>query len=161
MSLFNLSRPLRASWMAVVFTGFSFSTTADTVRLQWDPSSDGSVTRYRVYSSASSADTFSPVLETSALEANISLPGSLVGYRFYVTALDAQDAESDPSNAVTFGPRLNYLRYADSLSISWNPAGFTLQSAPTLQGPWTTRSATSPVLIEPTGASQFFRLLKN
>ena len=156
--------PRLGAWVAIAFSAFSFSAFAltDTVRLQWDPSPDRSVTEYRVYSSASSStDSFSPVLNTREPAANVSVPGSLAGYRFRITALNAAGAESDPSNDVSVGPQLHHEVYGDILSLSWSDAGFTLQSAPDIQGPWRTRSTTSPTSIQRGSSPQFFRLMRN
>ena len=155
-------KSIRSPLLAIALGSFSVLARADVANLAWDASPDSTVTGYRVYSAPASTSSFSRVLDTSALEASISNPGSLVGYRFYITALNAQGGESDPSNTLELGPRLQYnLAYGSDLSLSWNVAGFALQSAPTVQGPWTTRATSSPARINPNGPPQFFRLVKN
>ena len=157
----KLSRSVR-SWLATVAIGaFSLGISAlgDTLRLHWEASPDSSVTQYRIYGSPNATSRFDPELTTRAVEASITHPGPLAGYRFYVTALNAQGVESDPSNFVEVGPRLGYDWLGDRrYSVSWDEAGFVLQSAPTVRGPWTLRATTSPFEIDLTGPAQFFRL---
>jgi len=147
---------------AIAIGAISMSANADVIQLKWDASPDSSVTRYRVYSSPSATDPFTPIQDTQILEANVTSEGSSVGYRFYVTALNAEGAESDPSNAIQLGPQLAYNRPSEkNLLFSWDEVGFALESAPSVEGPWTVRSTTSPITISSEGPPQFFRLMKN
>jgi hypothetical protein len=58
-------------------------------------------------------------------------------------------------------PPLNLRRAGSELRLEWDVAGFMLQSAPAVGGPWTDLTdAVSPHLLAPTGAVDFFRLKK-
>jgi len=55
-------------------------------------------------------------------------------------------------------PRLTMLDDGSELLLFWSGAGFGLEEAETLPGPWTASDATSPVTIVPDQARRFFRL---
>ena len=59
-------------------------------------------------------------------------------------------------------PRLNFQTLHNQLVLSWANAGFNLQTAPAVTGPFTNLSAaTSPYTNALTGVQQFFRLISN
>ena len=59
-------------------------------------------------------------------------------------------------------PRLDFQTLNNQLVLSWTNAGFNLQSAPTLTGPFTNLPvATSPYTNPLTAPQQFFRLIGN
>ena len=74
---------------------------AGKVRLEWDPSPDLVVTRYRVYASADLSNFGSPVAVTFGTRAEVNdlIEGQL--YYFGVTAVDLFGNESDFSNLVS------------------------------------------------------------
>jgi hypothetical protein len=47
-----------------------------------------------------------------------------------------------------------------NLILTWTPAVGTLLQAPSVNGPWTTNSATSPYMITPTGSQLFYRVVQ-
>lgn len=55
-------------------------------------------------------------------------------------------------------PKLNITLEGSSISISWIGTGYNLQSAATLQGPWSNVSSTSPYVTTPSSKQQFYRL---
>jgi len=57
---------------------------------------------------------------------------------------------------------LDFQKLNKELVLSWNNAGFNLQTAPALTGAFTNiLGATSPYTNAPTSAQQFFRLIGN
>jgi hypothetical protein len=59
-------------------------------------------------------------------------------------------------------PRLDFQKQNNQLVLSWTNAGFNLQSAPAVTGPFTNLpSATSPYTNSLTAPQQFFRLMGN
>ena len=67
--------------------------------------------------------------------------------------------------AIVYGPGaipLNYLLSGQNLIVSWDDSALTLQSAPTVNGPWTTvPGATSPYTVGLTNPMQFFQVVTN
>lgn len=58
-------------------------------------------------------------------------------------------------------PQLNYTRVGTDLQLTWDAAGYQLQTRATLDaGDWTTVSGTSPVIIRLDQGSGFYRLTK-
>lgn len=52
-------------------------------------------------------------------------------------------------------------RDANSVTLNWNSPGFTLQSAPSVTGPWTNEPSTGTSFTTPiTGVTKFFRLVR-
>jgi hypothetical protein len=59
-------------------------------------------------------------------------------------------------------PHLDFQLLNNQLVLSWTNAGFNLQSAPVVTGPFTNLpGATSPYTNALTGPQQFFRLISN
>jgi hypothetical protein len=59
-------------------------------------------------------------------------------------------------------PRLDFQLLSNQLVLSWTNAGFSLQSAPAVTGPFTNLpAATSPFSNPLTGPQEFFRLIGN
>jgi uncharacterized repeat protein (TIGR03803 family) len=65
--------------------------------------------------------------------------------------------------ALVYGPGpipLNYQLTGQTLTITWDDYALLLQSAPTINGPWTTiPGATSPYVVPMTNTMQFFQLV--
>ena len=59
-------------------------------------------------------------------------------------------------------PRLDFQKLNNELVLSWTNAGFNLQTAPAVTGPFTNLpAATSPYTNPTTAPQQFFRLIGN
>jgi hypothetical protein len=94
--------------------------------------------------------------------------GNLDGIRYYSAVLNASqissiyssgnsDAEVDPADLqlefdFTTAP-------GEGLILSWQQSAATLESAPTVTGPWTPVPVSSPYTIVPTASQQFFRYI--
>ena len=66
---------------------------------------------------------------------------------------------ADPSGGG--GPTLTTSKTGTTMTISWSPAGGTLQSTPTLSNPnWTAVGTENPATIQITGNARFFRVLR-
>ena len=75
---------------------------------------------------------------------------------------DYDYATNKYSSSIPPPPRLDFQKLNNQLVLSWTNAGFNLQSAPAVAGPFTNLpAATSPYTDAFTGAQQFFRLLSN
>lgn len=133
---------------------------AESVTLQWDRSPSSNVAQYRVYRATTSSGAFAVVANTTANQATISNTGSAAGHRYQIRAVTAQGVESDPSNTAEMAPDPIFSRAGGRLSIQWNAPGYVLQTATSVDGPWTLRSATSPSFADFTGPRRFFRLWK-
>jgi len=58
-------------------------------------------------------------------------------------------------------PRLNITRSGGSVVISWFVSGWTLQSAPSLDGPWDpVQNQSNPYMVTPSPAAQYYRLVQ-
>jgi hypothetical protein len=55
-------------------------------------------------------------------------------------------------------PRLAAIEFGDDLILHWNAAGFVLEEAEEVTGPWSYVSGASPVTTTVTGSQRFFRL---
>jgi len=59
-------------------------------------------------------------------------------------------------------PFLQWVWLQGELLLIWNEAGFILQSADDVDGPWTSvPGASSPWIVDPEGGRKFYQLLKN
>lgn len=63
---------------------------------------------------------------------------------------------------VRAAPRLDIRSFSESITLSWDGAGFVLQSANSAAGPWTDLEAAtgSPVTLRVSQSSQYYRLRK-
>ena len=68
--------------------------------------------------------------------------------------LTAQPVPAAPPQQLYFGPM------GAKLALAWNVPGFVLEQAESITGPWATASLSSPLMVSPTGAQQFYRLRK-
>jgi len=63
--------------------------------------------------------------------------------------------------AVPVDPQLNYTRVGTDVQLTWDAAGYQLQTRAILDaGDWTTVSGTSPVIVRPEQGSGYYRLTK-
>jgi len=73
-----------------------------------------------------------------------------------------QKAHAEAWTPNASSPRLDFQLLNNQLVLSWTNAGFNLQSAPALTGPFTNLpAATSPYTNSLTAPQQFFRLISN
>jgi hypothetical protein len=70
----------------------------------------------------------------------------------------SSDLSFDLELAATPVPRLKMVDYGGELLLYWSGAGFGLEEADTLPGPWTESNATSPVEVVVDQERRFFRL---
>jgi hypothetical protein len=89
------------------------------IRLSWSSVPDPSLSRYRVYSSATFNGSFGLRGETTS---NTFDDNGVPNAQYYVTAVDAAGAESDPSNVITVNEALQLQAPASLSSISLNGA---------------------------------------
>jgi acid phosphatase type 7 len=58
------------------------------------------------------------------------------------------------------GPRLELRQFRGDWLLFWADPAFKLQQADTLDGTWTTLPTASPVQVDPSGMSRFYRLIR-
>jgi uncharacterized repeat protein (TIGR03803 family) len=93
----------------------------------------------------------------------------LSGNTLYGTAMFGGGSGKGTVFSLSFAPRLTINPFGDGVLLTWptNYAGFdyaafTLQSAPTISGPFTNVAGATSLYTNPiTGAQQFFRLISN
>jgi hypothetical protein len=77
----------------------------------------------------------------------------------FVTGTSDGDSVTTKYSSSVPPPRLDFQKLSNDLVLSWTNAGFNLQSAPFVTGPFTNLpAATSPYTNPLTGPQQFFRL---
>lgn len=153
-------RAASVSCALAVWGGCAVTGVAESLDLEWDRSTSSNVAQYRVYRATSATGAYGLLLTTTATKATVTTAGSAAGHRFYVTSVTAQGLESDPSNSIGVTPTPEYRLVGGRLSVQWSDPGYTLQSAPSVHGPWAFSSSASPMLVTLAGPSKFFRLWK-
>lgn len=106
---------------AAGFTERSFATSARTVSLQWQGSTDTRVAGYALYyglSGSSATNRLDVGMTTTANLGNLTASSS---YYFFVVAYDSYHQESDPSNFLTYAPSaMSSLQVAQSVDGAIN-----------------------------------------
>jgi len=99
-----------------------------------------------------------PVLTITATDPSSSVS---VVTNYALVVANASGTNTSPAVSVTINPsvQLSIALASGSATITWpNGAGVVLEQAPTVLGPWTTNTATSPYTIPATGTAEFYRL---
>jgi hypothetical protein len=101
-------------------------------------------------------------IDTASLSPALLVPGTnVVAVEIHQFDAGSSDLSFDFSLtglAAALPPRLAAMEFGDDLILHWNAAGFNLEQADEVSGPWSYVSDASPVTIDMTGSQKFFRL---
>lgn len=103
-------------------------------------------------------------IDTTTLSSGLLSTGTnVVAVEIHQFDLGSSDLSFDFSltgNPASPPPRLAFQRFGDELVLYWNAAGYGLEQADNVTGPWTFVTAESPATADTTAAQRFFRLRK-
>jgi hypothetical protein len=101
-------------------------------------------------------------IDTAILSASLLLPGTnVVAVEIHQYDLGSSDLSFDFSLTGNSAPRVFAQPFGDDLLINWNAAGYLLEQADEVTGPWSAvPSFDVPATINPNAARKFFRLRK-
>lgn len=93
----------------------------------------------------------------SRLDTDLIFNGAIDNVAIYASALNAAQIQQLYSSGTGTSTTLTATRNGSNMQLSW-PFG-TLLESPSLSGPWTTNSATSPYQVAPTPPRKFYRVI--